>query len=111
MPVCLACFHLGPGKTVSSMSNSLRISDMATRNAASLPERRERCTEFQMHGGDAGRNVVDFTEHKLIRYASKTHDSQQKLVLMAMIDDYRNGNIAVAWRRGQPVWVKVTKEN
>jgi hypothetical protein len=29
---------------------------------------------------------------------------------MAMIDDYKHGNIAVAWRRGQPVWVKVTKE-
>jgi hypothetical protein len=83
---------------------------MATRNAANLPERKERCTEFQLHGGDGARNVVDFTERKLIRYATRTSDHQQKLVLMAMIEDYKKGNIAVAWRRGQPVWVKVTKE-
>jgi len=83
---------------------------MATRNAANLPERKERCTEFQLHSGVCDRNVVDFTERKLIRFASKTHDSQQKLVLMAMIEDYRKGNIAIAWRRGQPVWIKVTRE-
>jgi len=83
---------------------------MATRNAANLPERKERCTEFQLHGGSSFRNVVDFTERKLLRYANKANDPQQKLVLMAMIDDYLKGNIAVAWRKGQPVYVKVTKE-
>lgn len=83
---------------------------MSTRNAASLPERRDRCTEFQMHGGDAGRNVIDFTERKLVLYAAKTHDSQQKLVLMSMVEDYRKGNIAIAWRHGAPIYLKVTKE-
>lgn len=85
--------------------------EMATRNAANLPERKERCTEFQLHGGNVFRNVVDFTERKLLKYASKASDHQQKLVLMVMIDDYRKGNIAIAWRRGQPVYVKVTREN
>jgi hypothetical protein len=33
-----------------------------------------------------------------------------KLTLAAMVDDYRKGHIAVAWRRGQPVYIKVTKE-
>lgn len=84
--------------------------DMATRNAANLPDRPEKCTEFQLHGGSSSRNVVDFTEHRLLRIASKAHDPQQQLVLMAMIKDYRDGNIAVAWKRGQPVWIKVTKE-
>ncbi len=83
--------------------------EMATRNVANLPGRPEARTEFQVHGGEA-RNVVDFTERKLIRYAMKATDPQQKLVLMAMVEDYRNGHIAVAWRRGQPVYVKVTKE-
>ena len=92
------------------MANSLCTFDMATRNAANLPERKERCTEFQLHGGNAFRNVVDFTEKKLLKYASKTSDQQQKLVLMAMIDDYKKGNIAVAWRRGQPVYVHISKE-
>jgi hypothetical protein len=83
---------------------------MSTRNAVNLPDRPERCTEFQLHGGSSSRNVVDFTEHRLFRIAAKTHDPQQRLVLMAMIEDYRKGNIAVAWKRGQPVWIKVTKE-
>jgi len=92
-----------------SAGGLLRV-DMATRNAANLPERKERCTEFQLHEATGLRNVVDFTERKLLRYASKTHDQQQKLVLMAMIEDYKSGNIAVAWRRGQPVYIRVTKE-
>ena len=92
-----------------SSGGLLRV-DMATRNAANLPERKERCTEFQLHEGATPRNVVDFTEKKLLRYANKTSDQQQKLVLMAMIDDYKKGNIAVAWRRGQPVYIRVTKE-
>jgi hypothetical protein len=82
---------------------------MATRNAAGLPGRPDRCTEFQLHGEKNGRNVVDFTEQKLLRYAAKATDPQQKLVLLAMLNDYREGHIAVAWRHGQPLYVKVTK--
>ena len=91
-------------------TNGLSTVEMATRNAANLPERKERCTEFQLHGSNGSHNVVDFTEKKLLRYASRSQDSQQKLVLMAMIKDYMDGNIAIAWKRGQPVWIKVTKE-
>jgi hypothetical protein len=83
---------------------------MATRNTAGLPGRPERCTEFQLYGGDKQKNVVDFTERKLLSYAAKATDPQQKLTLYALIDDYRGGNIAVAWRRGNPLYVKVTKE-
>jgi hypothetical protein len=83
--------------------------EMATRNVADLPGRPEKCTEFQVHGGEA-RNVIDFTERKLIKFAAKATDPQLKLTLAAMVDDYRKGHIAVAWRRGQPVYIKVTKE-
>lgn len=88
----------------------MRNSAMATRNAAGLPGRPERCTEFQLHGGMLGRNVVDFTEQKLLRYAEKANDPQQKLVLMSMVKEYRSGDIAIAWRKGQPVFVRVTRE-
>jgi hypothetical protein len=84
---------------------------MATRNVADTPGRPERSTEFQLHiGKGSGRNVIDFTEHKLIRYASKIKDPQQKMVLMALIEDYRNGVVAVAWRRGQPLPMRITRE-
>lgn len=91
--------------------SSLAIFDMATRNAANMPGRPERCTEFQLHGGkERAKNVIDFTERKLIQYASKTKDPQQKSILTTLIDDYRNGRVAVAWRSGAPVPVRVTKE-
>lgn len=76
-----------------------------------MPARTEKCTEFQMHAGKKGaRNIIDFTEKKLIHYATKTKDPQQKMVLIALIEEYRNGNVAIAWRRGQPVPLRVTKE-
>lgn len=89
-----------------SMSTS-----MATRNAANLPGRPDKCTDFQLHMGKSiAKNIVDFTERKLLGYAMRTKDPQQKLMLMAMVDDYCKGNIAVAWKRGQPVFIRVTRE-
>ena len=91
--------------------SGIAISEMATRNAVNMPGRPEKCTEFQMHvGKDGAKNVIDFTERKLVQYASKTRDQQQKMILSALIEDYRNGLVAVAWRRGSPVPVRVTKE-
>lgn len=83
---------------------------MATRNVAGVPSRPETSTEFQLYGVNGGKNLVDFTEQKLMRYASKTKDPQQKLVLMSMLEDYRGGLIAVAWRRGAAVYYRMTKD-
>ena len=88
----------------------LRV-DMATRNAANLPGRPDKCTDFQLHMGKRyGKNVVDFTERKLLGYALRTKDPQQQLMLMAMVEDYCKGNIAIAWKAGKPVFMRVTKE-
>lgn len=84
---------------------------MATRNTTGLPNRPERGTEFQLYAGrDGNRNIVDFTEHKLLKCAAKATDPQQKFTLATMIDDYRRGIIAVAWRRGNPVFITVTRD-
>ena len=84
---------------------------MATRNTGNFPGRIELGTEFQLHvGRSETRNVIDFTEYKLVRYALKCKDPQQKLILMALVDDYRAGSVAISWRRGAPVPVRVTKE-
>lgn len=85
---------------------------MATRNAANLPRRTEKCTDFQLHSGRGLEgNIIDFTEHKLLKYASKTSDAQQRLFLIAMVDDYKNGHIAVAWKCGRPTYIRVTRES
>lgn len=72
------------------------------------------CTEFVLHksqqtifSGIQGK-IIDYTEHKLVKYAINTKDAQQQLVLMAMISDYMSGKIAIAWKRGKPVPLRVT---
>lgn len=89
--------------------------EMATRNPADVKVERDGCTEFVLHKSQQSlfhgiqKKIVDYTEHRLLRYANIVRDPQQKLVLMAMISDYREGKIAVAWKRGMPVYIRVTK--
>lgn len=82
---------------------------MATRNVADVSSRVDERTEYQLHTKRVG-NVVDFTLHKLCMYALKTKDPQQKLMIFALIEDYRAGAVAIAWRRGLPIPLRVTKE-
>jgi DNA-directed RNA polymerase subunit L len=76
----------------------------------------ENCTSFQLHKSQhtlmngLGRRISDYTEHRLLKYAEKVTDPQQKMVIMAMLSDYVSGNIAVAWKRGNPIYVRVTKD-
>ena len=63
-------------------------------------------TEFQLYASND-----DITERRLIKRALSMKDPQRKLLLMALIEDYRNGLIAVAWRHGAPVMLRVVKCN
>lgn len=89
---------------------------MATRNPADVKGPLHECTEFVMHKSqqaifsDIQRKIVDYTEYRLLKYVAGVKDMQQKQVLMTLIKDYRDGKVAVAWRRGQPVYVRVTKD-
>ena len=73
------------------------------------------CTEFQLHKSQQTifhgilRKVYDYSEKRLIRYIDTVKDAQQKLILVALLQDYIDGHVAIAWQRGPPVWVKVTK--
>jgi len=92
------------------------ITSMATRSTANNSIPLHECTDFALHKSQLTifrgiqHKIVDFTEHKLLRYATSVTDAQQKLELMAMIKDYKSGNIAVGWRRGSPCYIKVVKE-
>lgn len=86
---------------------------MRTRGNSKIPI--HECTEFTMHvsqrtefAGSKGK-LVDYSEHRLRRYIKTIDDKQQAMVLKAMLVDYLTGHIAVAWRKGLPVYVKVTK--
>jgi membrane-associated PAP2 superfamily phosphatase len=88
---------------------------MATRNPLDV-DTLSNTTDFVMHKSQqqqfAGiqKKIVDYSEHRLLKYITIVKDLQQQIVLAAMIDDYREGNIAIAWRRGQPVYIRITKD-
>jgi hypothetical protein len=73
------------------------------------------CTEFTLHVSQQTllsgkrKNLIDYSQHKLTRYIDTIDDAQQKMVLCALLHDYIKGEVALAWRRGQPVYIQVTK--
>lgn len=54
--------------------------------------------------------IADYTEYKLKRCIELATDKQQKNALFKLLNDYITGNVAVAWKKGQPVWVMVSKD-
>jgi hypothetical protein len=72
-------------------------------------------TDFQLHKsqqaifGGIMKSIVDFTERKLNKCIEETTDENQKSLLVNLLKEYVAGKVAVAWRRGRPVWIKVTK--
>ena len=89
----------------------------ATRNPSNIVINPHKQTEFQLHKSQHSvfnglqHKIIDYTEHRLIKQAAGTTDPQQKLMLMALISDYRGGKIAIAWKSGLPIDIRVTKEN
>lgn len=81
---------------------------MVIQDAAIALRRPSSCTEFQLHV-DAGPNVIDFTERRLRRCVQAARDARQKLILAALAQDYVAGAVAVAWRRGRPVPVRLAQ--
>lgn len=87
---------------------------MATRNTQG-PGRRpgEACTDFQLHKSQIltseKKNLFDYTEFRLKKYISQITDEQQKTTLTNILDLYKKGQVAVAWKGGKPVWITVTK--
>jgi len=73
-------------------------------------------TDFQLHKSQLTifsgilHLVFDYTEHKLRKVINIVKDEQQKLTLRELLKDYITGNVAVAWKKGQPIWIKVSKD-
>jgi hypothetical protein len=93
-------------------SNNLK---MRTRSTKGPKVALDFCTEFTLHISQQGRlsekrkSLIDYSEKRLINYINKTEDAQQKMMLVALLHDYCKGQVALAWKRGQPVYIQVTK--
>lgn len=72
------------------------------------------CTEFQLHKSQNSlsffKNVFDYSEYRLKIYINHVIDEQQKFTLISVLKQYKSGLVAIAWKSGKPVWLKVTKE-
>lgn len=73
-------------------------------------------TDFQLHKSQLTifseilHIVFDYTEYKIKKHIEAAKDEQQKLTLKELLKDYKVGNVAVAWKKGQPIWIKVSKD-
>lgn len=73
-------------------------------------------TEFHLHKSQhmscAGvlHKVIDYTEHRLKKFIKTVSDPQQKAALNHLLEQYKKGMVAIAWRKGRPVWTKLTKD-
>lgn len=103
-----------PGKI--AMMKKAAIIAVATRNPQQVKANSSECTEFQLHSSQLAffngvrHKVFDFTEHKLQCLIDRVVITQQKLQLMALLENYKQGNVAVAWQAGRPIYVKVTHD-
>lgn len=73
------------------------------------------CTEFTLHvnqlsHGEKKKNLIDYSQKKLEKYIETINDPQQTMVLYALLHDYIKGCVALAWKKGQPVYIQVTKD-
>lgn len=73
-------------------------------------------TEFQLHVSQfqlyyKSKSVLrDFTEFRLKRYIEDLdQDHHRKALIEGILEDYVKGKIAVAWKAGEPVYVRMNK--
>jgi len=91
--------------------------NVATRNKLDSENSAIGCTEFVLHKSQQTifngiqNKIIDYTEHRLLRYVNNTKDVQQKMSLVVMVDDYKAGLIAIAWKNGKPLYIKVTRDS
>ncbi len=88
---------------------------MATRKPTDSEISLKNCTEFCLHKSqqtmmsDTQSNVYDYTEYRLRRYAAIIVDEQQKSVIRNLLVEYVAGLVAVAWNKGKPQYIRVTR--
>lgn len=74
----------------------------------SAPEMEQNTTtDFQLHVIRENKNIIDYTEQKLKRYARTVKDPQQLQTIQELMDRYIDGSVAICWKRGFPAWLNI----
>lgn len=88
---------------------------MATRNLAKETISAQECTTFELHKSQRAvfngfqDKVFDYAEHRLRRLAMRSRNRERRAFLFDLIERYMDGDVAVGWHYGQPVYIDVTK--
>lgn len=89
-------------------------SKLVTRKSSLKLNPRENITHFQLYSGCLSIfckfKTYDFSEKKLKNLIKKTPSVSIKNDLYCVLNDYVNGKIAIAWKSGYPVYIKMIKE-
>jgi hypothetical protein len=56
------------------------------------------------------KNIVDLTEHKIIAFANKQNE-YDKARMLTILNQYKNGQIQVMWRKGVPLYTYIDPNN
>ncbi len=56
------------------------------------------------------KSLIDFAEIRLKKCIKNEKHSKKKETLYAMLDDYRDGKIAIYWKSGVPYQVIITTD-
>jgi len=71
------------------------------------------CTEFVMHSKFRFlniENIIDYAELRIKKIISGTYDSQNKLLMCVLLEDYMNGNVTIAFHKGVPAYISIIKD-
>jgi len=85
-------------------------------NTNTLSLKSPKHTEFQLHVSQLSvfanelHKTIDFSEAKLCNMWRRARSAKKKLEFAALIEDYRTGKVALAWRHGKPVYVRVIRD-
>lgn len=59
---------------------------------------------------DPRHQLLDLTEKRLIRMFESCDKPTTKLELVVLLKNYRDGEVAVAWKKGKAVYVKLQND-
>ena len=70
-----------------------------------------KATDFQIHASQNTlqkncKNIFDYSEYKLKKIIQNCKSQKQQIQYIALLDDYVNGFVSIAWKAGTPIYIK-----